>query len=106
LDSDNDRVCEIVLRILICLAAAAFVGCSGRELRGRSTPSADGRTYLIIADDNGGQCGPLLVDGARWPHAVGVAGPVRPGKHTIACGTHVTIGIDSGQTFRFDYWGP
>jgi hypothetical protein len=96
----------VVQRILLILTATAVVGCSSRDLRGRSTPSTDGHTYLIIADDNGGRCGPLLVDGAQWPHALGVAGPVRPGEHTIACGTHVVIRIDSGATFRFDYWGP
>ena len=46
---------------LIMLAA-----CADDDIRGRSTPSSDGRTYLIIADDNGGKCGPMLVDGKRW----------------------------------------
>jgi hypothetical protein len=88
------------------LLVLALIACAERELRGRSTRSPDGQTYLVIADDNGGQCGPLRVDGAVWPHAVGVAGRIQPGEHTVACGTEVTIRVDSGRTFRFDYWGP
>ena len=90
----------------VWLAALGLAGCADRELRGRSTPSGDGQTYLIIADNNGGKCGPLRVDEAPWPHEIGVAGRVEPGEHVVACGTEVTIRVDSGQTFRFDYWGP
>lgn len=84
----------------------AVLACSGRELRGRSTASPDGGTYLVIADDNGGYCGPLRVDGAVWPHRLNEPGRVRPGEHTIACGGSVVIRIEAGRTFRFDYWGP
>ena len=75
-------------------------------MRGSSTPSADGQTYLIVADANGGKCGPLTVDGLRWPHAIGAPGAVRPGRHVIACGTDIEVRVDSGTTYRFDYWGP
>ena len=91
-----------------CVLAAVMVitGCAERELRGRSQDSKDGRTYLIVADDNGGHCGPILVDGKAWSHALNVAGSIRPGVHRIACGTELEFAIDSGNTFRFDYWGP
>ena len=88
------------------LALLATVGCTSRQLRGRSTPSENGGTYLVIADDNGGRCGPLHVDGVPWPHAVGAPGAVRPGEHVVECGTKITIRVDSATTFRLDYWGP
>ena len=80
--------------------------CGKHDLRGESSPSADGKTYLIIADANGGKCGPLLVDGAVWPHAINSPGEVRPGRHVIACGTEMPVQVDSAQTYRFNYWGP
>jgi hypothetical protein len=92
------------LRPLVALLMLA--GCTGRELRGRSSASPDGETYLVVADANGGKCGPLLVDGAVWPHAVGEAGRISPGEHVVACGTDVSVRVDPGQTFRLDYWGP
>jgi hypothetical protein len=88
------------------LLVLAMIGCNTHDLRGSSIPSPDGRTYLVIADDNGGQCGPLTVDRAPWPHAVGALGAVKPGDHLVACGSEVAIRVDSGQTFRLDYWGP
>jgi len=48
----------------------------------------------------------MRVDGAVWPHASGTAGRISPGTHVIACGGDISIRVDSGQTFRFDYWGP
>lgn len=96
-----------MLRRTSWLALAVLAACAGsRDLRGRSTPSADGRTYLIVADADGGQCGPVRVDGKPWPHPVGAPGAIAPGEHVLACGGEVAIRIDSGQTFRFDYWGP
>jgi hypothetical protein len=95
------------LPIHAALIIVAGIGCCGEcELRGKVTDSKDGRTYLIIADDNGGQCGPMLVDGKRWPHPIDSAGAVTPGDHVIECGTDITVRVDSGKTFRFDYWGP
>ena len=93
-------------RLPLWFGFLATVSCAGHDLRGRSTPSADGQTYLVITDDNGGKCGPMRVDGAVWPHAIGTAGLIAPGTHVIACGGDVSIRVDSGQTFRFDYWGP
>jgi len=57
-------------------------------------------------DDNGGQCGPLKVDGQLWPHSIGEVVPFQPGKHTISCGAEITFTIPAGVTFKFDYWGP
>lgn len=62
------------------LAGLCAIGCAAHELRGSTAPSRDGRTYLVIAGDNGGQCGPLTVDGAPWPHAVAVPGAITPGR--------------------------
>ena len=87
-------------------AAILLSACDDGELRGRTTDSKDGKTYLIVADDNGGQCGPILVDGKVWPHALDAPGAVSPGDHRIACGSEIEFRIDSGKTFRFDYWGP
>ena len=88
---------------LIVLMSTA---CTGGDIRGKSTTSADGGTYLTIADDNGGKCGPLLVDGKVWLHPIDRPGKVQPGRHVIACGGEIPVQIDSGQTYRFDYWGP
>jgi hypothetical protein len=92
---------------LALLGLVATIGCTrDDDIRGESERSPDGGTYLIIADDNGGQCGPMLVDGAVWPHRIDEPGPVRPGPHVIACGTEMSVQVDSGHTYRFDYWGP
>lgn len=90
---------------LVCVALIG-AACSGGDIRGQSTASPDGQTYLIVADDNGGKCGPLLVDGKQWPQPINSPGKVQPGEHTIACGGEITVQVDSGQTYRFDYWGP
>ena len=69
-------------------------------------PSADGRSYLVVADDNGGECGPIKVDGQVWPHKIGEQGQVSPGQHKIECGGWVVFDIPTGVVFSFDYWGP
>ncbi len=84
----------------------AFAGCAREHLRGAVTPSDDGGTYLSILDDNGGKCGPILVDGEEWPHAIGEPGPIEPGRHTLACGAELSFEIPPGVVFEFDYWGP
>ena len=94
-------------RPLTLLVVLALASCTrDDDIRGESRPSPDGRTYLVIADDNGGTCGPLTVDGVAWAHRIGEPGPVRPGPHVIACGTEMPVQVDSGHTYRFDYWGP
>lgn len=93
-----------VVSAVILFAAGCGKGHS--DLRGRIEPSRDGKTYLAILDDNGGQCGPMLVDGTKWRYAIGKVGPIAPGRHRIECGTDIEIDIAPGTTFSFDYWGP
>jgi hypothetical protein len=88
---------------LICLVSA---GCGGRDLRGSWSPSGDGKTYLAVDDDNGGQCGPIKVDGQVWPHKIGEAGQVKPGTHTIESCGEMKFDICPGVVYRFNYWGP
>jgi hypothetical protein len=96
----------------MCVSAIAtliITGCGERDLRGRIERSKDGRTYLVVADDNGAQCGPMFVDRLQWPQPIGVAGPIAPGDHFIACGSGggaTGFHIDAGKTYYFDYWGP
>jgi hypothetical protein len=76
------------------------------ELRGRFKSSPDGKTYLVIEDNNGGNCGPLLVDKKEWLHGLNGKGEVVPGKHSIECGTWMGVTVQEGTTYYFDYWGP
>ena len=96
------------MRGALIMLGGLMAACSNgqSDLRGHIVPSPDGKTYLAILDDNGGHCGPLLVDGRRWSHAIGSPGPVAPGRHRIECGTDIEVVIASGTTFNFDYWGP
>lgn len=90
----------------VCLLAASVAACEEGHLRGTVEPSADGRTYLAIYDDNGGRCGPIKVDGSVWPFPMRTPGLVDPGVHTIECGGAIQFDIPAGQVFKFDYWGP
>jgi len=89
-----------------------FPSCTcGSPLRGDAESSSDGRTYLLIQDDNGGLCGSILVDGEIWPHEIGVMGVIEPGLHTLGCGSladpgEVEVVVPEGVVFSFDYWGP
>ncbi|MBV1921990.1 MAG: hypothetical protein KUG73_15025 [Pseudomonadales bacterium] len=76
------------------------------ELRGRYKASGDGKTYLVIEDDNGGKCGPLYVDKKVWPHGIDARGEVEAGDHSIECGGWMGVSIREGSTYYFDYWGP
>ena len=76
------------------------------ELRGRYKASPDGKTYLVIEDDNGGACAPLLVNKKEWPHELNSTGEVAPGEHTIECGSGISVKVHEGTTFYFNYWGP
>ncbi|UHQ20652.1 hypothetical protein LVB87_05785 [Lysobacter sp. KIS68-7] len=93
---------------LIAFASMALLitACSDGDLRGSSERSKDGGTYLVVADDNGGQCGPLLVDGKPWGYRIGEPGPIAPGVHQIFCGVGSAFDVKSGTVYRFDYWGP
>lgn len=76
------------------------------ELRGRYKASLDGKTYLVIEDNNGGGCGPLYVNKKIWSHKLNKKGEVISGTNSIECGTKMSIIIKEGTTYYFDYWGP
>ena len=92
--------------IALLFVAIALGSCSGEHLRGEASRSSDGQTYLAIVDDNGGHCGPIKVDGQPWPYALGKAGPISPGEHTIECGISTAFSVPAGMIFKFNYWGP
>ena len=85
------------------------IACSGSELRGKSVSSADGKTYLVVDDDNCGACGQIKVDGVNWPHPIHASGPIAPGIHKIQRGENgsgIEFKLKSGQIRHFNYWGP
>ena len=93
-------------RFLGLLLPVVLTGCGDSYLRGSVEPSRDGKTYLIVADDSGGGCGPIRLNGEIWPHAIGVAGEIAPGTQTIECGGSLQFDVPEGVVFTFDYWGP
>ena len=93
--------CNLLFAILLILC-----GCDDGILRGSVSPSTDGKTYLVVVDDNGGYCGPILVDGKKWEYKINEQGPISPGTHSIECGGKIQFEIPHGVVFRFDYWGP
>jgi hypothetical protein len=98
------KSCLVIASLLII--SSTLVGCSDDHLRGTVVPSEDGKTYLAVIDDNGGNCGPMLLDGKPWPHKIGEPGLVSPGRHRIECGGWIEFDIPKGVVFKFDYWGP
>lgn len=94
------------IKFVVLAAALTLWSCDDGHLRGAVTPSKDGKTYLAVVDDNGGGCGPILVDGKLWAHEIGVSSPISPGRHTIECGGSIEFDIPQGVIYRFDYWGP
>jgi hypothetical protein len=94
--------------------AAAFIAlccasCDDGHLRGSVAASPDNLTYLTIADDNGGGCGPIFVDGKQWIHPKGVKSLIEPGEHGISCGSpdpEISFYVPPKVIFTFDYWGP
>ena len=91
----------VLLSIVLTL-----VNCGNQNLRGSMAKSADGNTYLNVIDDNGGNCGPIIVDGKVWSHRIGEPGLISPGRHKIECGGWIEFEIPKGVIFSFDYWGP
>jgi len=81
-------------------------GCAEYELRGKVTQSEDGKTYLVVLDDNGGKCGPITLNGVLWPYPLGVAGKVKPGGKILKCGATIGFDVRKGTTFHVTYWGP
>jgi hypothetical protein len=93
---------------VILLSVLSIAGCGNvhHDLRGFWEESRDGRTYLSIDDNNGGHCGPLLVDGRAWAHAIGQPGTVAPGRRVISRGGDLMLEIQAGTTFHMNCWGP
>ena len=91
---------------LLFIALSVVTGCKKQNLRGKTTPSKDGKTYFAVADNNGGGCGPIYVDGKPWTLKLNEPGPITPGAHKIKCGEEVEFQVPNGVIFSFDYWGP
>jgi len=93
-----------VFALIIFLLSS--ISCNQENLRGHSKPSPDSKTYLVIEDDNGSECGPILIDGEVWKYKIGEAGIINPGTHIIKCGGEIEFEIKESTIFYFDYWGP
>jgi len=94
------------LTVLLTAASIISGACSGGDLRGKAVASPDGKTYLVVDDDNGGRCGPIKVDGQVWNVPLHALGSITPGMHEISCGSSAEFEIRDGTTFHFNYWGP
>jgi hypothetical protein len=68
--------------------------------------SEDGKTYLIVADDNDEVCAAIRVDGMPWLHPIGQANLINPGAHSITCGGEIEFHIPGGTVYTFDNWTP
>lgn len=76
-------------------------------MRGQSTRSEDGKTYLIVAESPG--CSGFRVDGRPWPYPLGARGIVAAGTRRISCSdgsNEIGFEVKAGTVFKFDYWGP
>ena len=94
-------------RISVIIICFIFQSCADDgHLRGAVEPSKDGKTYFGVIDDNGGQCGPLLLDGEPWLKPIGEIAKIEPGHHEIHCGASIGFIIPEGVVYKFDYWGP
>lgn len=91
---------------LLIAGQLGLAACSDHPLRGEGVPSVDGRTYLIVTDNGGGECPSIKVDQKHWPHKIGEPGPVEPGRHVIECGDPIAFHVPEGEIFTFNYWGP
>lgn len=94
------------LPALLIVVAISVAACDDGNLRGSVTKSIDGKTYLVVMDDNGGKCRPIMIDDKIWPYEIGMAGPINPGHHEINCGGWKNFTIPPGTTFHLDYQGP
>lgn len=92
----------------VSLIISLFVGsgCDDGHLRGKVTSSSDGETYFAVVDNNGGKCGPILLDGKEWAYPIGEKAKINPGRHTLKCGGEVSFDVPAGVLYEFDYWGP
>lgn len=97
------RILMIFGAMVLCVICVA---CDNSDLRGTWHKSKDGKTYLDVVDDNGGDCGGIRVDGKPWTHRIGEAALIDPGTHTINCSGDIEFSIPSGSVYKFNYWGP
>jgi|HubBroStandDraft_1064217.scaffolds.fasta_scaffold00321_5 hypothetical protein len=88
---------------LVAIVTLLCCGCSDRDIRGGTSALKDGKTYLVVVESNGPECGELKVDGKVWPFAFGEPGPVAPGRHSNQCGfPEIEFDIPPGKIFKFD----
>jgi hypothetical protein len=104
------KASRLALVLFFAIFTGAFVACNESDLRGSWHKSKDGRAYLTVGDDNGGQC-EMRVDGKPWNHPVGEAALIEPGHHKISCGWDspgwvFEFDIPKGISYKFNYWGP
>ena len=90
--------------LILLIAFALGSACASRDLRGWWKSSPDGKTYLVIEDDNGGRS--CTFDGQPWPHSKGQRAEIEPGEHKLGCQAEVGFSVKAGMEFHFDYWGP
>jgi len=65
------------MRVVFAYIFVFFLwNCGDGILRGREVKSTDSKPYLVVEDDNGGGCGPILVDGQIWEYEIGEAGEI------------------------------
>ncbi|MBN1498862.1 MAG: hypothetical protein JW982_01790 [Spirochaetes bacterium] len=94
-----------IILILLFISSLLLTACR-KYLRGTTEKSHDGRTYLMVTDDNGGACSQIKVDGNPWKARLNEKGEITPGVHIIECGGEIEFFIPEGTVFKFDYWGP
>jgi hypothetical protein len=61
-------------KALLAVSLVLCASCEHSNLRGTFGASEDRKTHLAVVDDNGGQRGPIKVDGKVWPYTIGQAG--------------------------------
>ena len=99
----------VVLAALLLGTSFYFYSCRNRNLRGWWRATSDGKTYMVIDDDDrgtgadGNQC---YLDGKPWPHKVGERGEIEPGEHEVGCPANVGFVVQPATEFHLDYWGP
>ena len=94
------------IRVLIASASCALLAACSSELRGNQAPSPDGGTYLVFDALDGPACETVYVNGKAWPHKLGVAGRIEPGRTIARCWAEIGFVVKPGHTFRVNYWGP
>ncbi|MDP2275343.1 MAG: hypothetical protein Q8N23_29575 [Archangium sp.] len=93
---------------LFFAGAGCCIQCNPNDdLRGARARTPDGGTTLAIIEATPGCT--LTIDGKPWRLPLGVAGPVKPGLHTVSCsntGESIDVDAPAGYASTLDYWGP